>query len=195
MLISRDGSHNPYTNSVISFATIENKDKFFTERNVRKRMIGVYGEFRAAYKSIAYLTVTGRNDWSSTLPVENRSYFYPSVSGSFAFTELLPANNILSWKDSCIMGTVGKDADPYMLATLMRPVATVNQNFRTVGVEWTAGNPNLKPEIQTAYELGAELLSSSMVVYTSITRIIILKLKIRYAHLVWDSQPVISSLI
>ena len=150
--------YNPYTNSVISFATIENKDKFFTERNVRKRMIGVYGEFRAAYKSIAYLTVTGRNDWSSTLPVENRSYFYPSVSGSFAFTELLPANNILSFgKIRASWAQVGKDADPYMLATLMRPVATVNQNFRTVGVEWTAGNPNLKPEIQTAYELGAEL--------------------------------------
>ena len=97
-------------------------------------MIGVYGEFRAAYKSIAYLTVTGRNDWSSTLPVENRSYFYPSVSGSFAFTELLPANNILSFgKIRASWAQVGKDADPYMLATLMRPVATVNQNFRTVG--------------------------------------------------------------
>lgn len=153
--------YNPYTNSVISFAVIENTDKFFTESNTRKRMVGMYGEFRAAYKSIAYLTVTGRNDWSSTLPTNNRSYFYPSVSGSFAFTELLPANKILTFgKVRASWAQVGKDADAYMLSTLMRPVATIStdsQDFRTVGLQWTAGNPNLKPEIQTSYELGAEL--------------------------------------
>lgn len=124
-------------------------------------MVGMYGEFRAAYKSIAYLTVTGRNDWSSTLPTNNRSYFYPSVSGSFAFTELLPANKILTFgKVRASWAQVGKDADAYMLSTLMRPVATIStdsQDFRTVGLQWTAGNPNLKPEIQTSYELGAEL--------------------------------------
>ena len=108
--------YNPYTNSVVSFAVIENSDKFFTESNTRKRMVGLYGEFRAAYKSIAYLTITGRNDWSSTLPIKNRSYFYPSVSGSFAFTELLPANNILTFgKIRASWAQVGKDADPYMV--------------------------------------------------------------------------------
>jgi len=153
--------YNPYTNSVVSFAVIENSDKFFTESNTRKRMVGLYGEFRAAYKSIAYLTITGRNDWSSTLPIKNRSYFYPSVSGSFAFTELLPANNILTFgKIRASWAQVGKDADPYMLSTLMRPVASIYQDsgkFRSVGLQWTAGNPDLKPEIQTSYELGTEL--------------------------------------
>ena len=74
-------------------------------------MVGVYGEARAAYKNIAYLTVTGRNDWSSTLPYENRSYFYPSVSGSFVFTELIPQNDILTFgKLRGSLARVGKDA-------------------------------------------------------------------------------------
>ena len=51
--------------------------------------MGVYGELRAAYKNIAYLTVTGRNDWTSTLPVANRSYFYPSVTLSGIVTEMV----------------------------------------------------------------------------------------------------------
>lgn len=64
---------------------------------LKKRLVGAYGEFRASYKNIAYLTVTGRNDWSSTLPIDNRSYFYPSVSGSFVFTELPPKNDVLTF--------------------------------------------------------------------------------------------------
>ncbi|MCL2502836.1 MAG: SusC/RagA family TonB-linked outer membrane protein, partial [Bacteroidales bacterium] len=75
---------------LISFNNMAANTKFFSDRTIRKRMVGAYGEFRVGYKSIAYLTVTGRNDWSSTLPKENRSYFYPSVSGSLVFTELLP---------------------------------------------------------------------------------------------------------
>lgn len=57
-------------------------------------MVGGYGEVGVSYKNIAYLTATGRNDWSSTLPVETRSYFYPSVSGSVVFTELIPKTKL-----------------------------------------------------------------------------------------------------
>ena len=72
---------------------------------------------------LIYLTVTGRNDWSSTLPVNNRSYFYPSVSGSFVFTELLPKNNVLSFgKIRGSWARVGKDADAYSLGYYMYPV-------------------------------------------------------------------------
>src|SRR5665647_2257152 len=67
------------TLGTISFSNIVDAQKYFSERNIKKRLVGVFGEFRASYKNIAYLTVTGRKDWSSTLPLENRSYFYPSV--------------------------------------------------------------------------------------------------------------------
>src|SRR5690606_29598455 len=87
------GFSTPGTNSLNS---IDRANKFFTDNTTRRRLVGAYGEIAVSYKDIVYLTATGRNDWSSTLPVENYSYFYPSVSGSFVFTQLLPRNNILS---------------------------------------------------------------------------------------------------
>jgi ferric enterobactin receptor len=146
------------TAGTISFANIANENKFFTESNSLKRLIGVYGEFRAAYKNIAYLTVTGRNDWSSTLPIENRSYFYPSVSGSFVFTEVMPKNDILSFgKIRASWAQVGKDASAYATNTYMWSPAAVSDGFIGIGNNWTRGNPYLKPEIQTSWEVGAEM--------------------------------------
>ncbi|WP_431209702.1 hypothetical protein ACQ86N_26655 [Puia sp. P3] len=81
----------------ISLNTISSTNKQFTDNTTRKRLVGVYGEAGVNYKSIAFLTVTGRNDQSSTLAIQNNSYFYPSVSGSFVFTELLPPSRILSF--------------------------------------------------------------------------------------------------
>jgi len=146
------------TQGTISFSNIVDDQKFFTERNVDKRLVGVFGEFRASYKSIAYLTVTGRNDWSSTLPIANRSYFYPSVSGSFVFTELLPKNDILSFgKIRASWAQVGKDADAYATNTYLWAPQVVSGQFVGTGNSWTGGSPNLVPEIQTSTEFGAEL--------------------------------------
>lgn len=142
----------------ISFGNILSENKFFTESTSLKRLIGLYGEFRASYKDIAYLTVTGRNDWSSTLPVENNSYFYPSVSGSFVFTELLPKNDFLSFgKIRGSWAQVGKDADPYSTNTYMWDATIVNGNFTGIGNSWTGGSSVMKPEIQTSWEVGTEL--------------------------------------
>ena len=146
------------TAGTISFANIVDDQKFFTERNLTKRLVGVFGEFRASYKSIVYLTVTGRNDWSSTLPIANRSYFYPSVSGSFVFTELLPKNDILSFgKIRLSWAQVGKDADAYATNTYLWAPQIVSGQFVGTGNSWTGGSPNLVPEIQTSTEFGAEL--------------------------------------
>jgi hypothetical protein len=146
------------TEGTISFGNIINTNKFFTDTKSKKHLIGAFGEFRANYRNIAYLTVTGRNDWSSTLPVENRSYFYPSVSGSLVFTELIPENNILSFgKLRASWAEVGKDADAYATNTYLWPPQTVSGSFVGTGNSWTGGSPNLKPEIQKSYELGTEL--------------------------------------
>jgi ferric enterobactin receptor len=148
--------YNFLTTSSISFANIASTNQFFTDATVQKRLVGVYGEFRAAYKNIAYLTVTGRNDWSSTLPEKNQSYFYPSVSGSFVFTELLPKNNILSYgKVRASVAQVGKDANPYATATYLA-TAIIDGSYVGVGNYYNAGNPDLKPEIQTSWEVGGE---------------------------------------
>ena len=145
------------TPGTISFSNISNERKFFTDGSSQRRMVAVYGEFRASYKSIAYITVTGRNDWSSTLPANSRSYFYPSVSGSFVFTELLPKNGILSFgKIRGSWAQVGKDANVYAtLSYLENPIK--HGSFVGVGNSYYGGNANLVPEIMTSWEVGAEM--------------------------------------
>ncbi len=149
--------YNFVTPGTVSFTNIADGNKFFNDATTQKRLVGVYGEARASYKSLAYLTFTGRNDWSSTLPLDNRSYFYSSVSGALVFTELLPKNDILSFgKVRASWAQVGKDADPY--ATLTYLEKPINYGGLTgVGNVYTKGNSILKPEIQTAWEIGAEL--------------------------------------
>ena len=149
--------YNFVTAGTISFTNIADTDQFFREATVRKRLVGVFGEFRASWNNIAYLTVTGRNDWSSTLPVENRSYFYPSVSGSVVFTELIPKNPTLTFgKIRASWAEVGKDANAYATNTyLVNPIQY--GSFTGVGNNYVKGNSFLKPEIQDAWEVGTEL--------------------------------------
>ncbi|HWJ27731.1 MAG TPA: SusC/RagA family TonB-linked outer membrane protein, partial [Flavisolibacter sp.] len=139
-----------------SFNTISTTNKFFTDATTRRRLVGAYGEFGISYKDLAYITATGRNDWSSTLPIANQSYFYPSISGSFLFTNLLPRNSILSFgKFRASWARVGKDANPYALNTYENPPITIG-NFTGIGNQYYAGNPNLIPEIQNSWEVGGE---------------------------------------
>ena len=65
--------YNFETEGTISFNNISTTNQFFKDNTSRHRMVGLYGEARASYKSIAYLAVTGRNDLSSTLPYQSRS--------------------------------------------------------------------------------------------------------------------------
>lgn len=140
----------------ISFANIATTNKFFTDGLSQKRLVGAYGEFGVAYRNIAYLTATARNDWSSTLPIDNWSYFYPSLSGSFVFTELLPRNTILSFgKVRASWARVGKDANPYATNTYLNPSISIG-GYTGVGNQYYAGNPDLIPEIQNSWEVGGE---------------------------------------
>lgn len=140
-----------------SFDNINSNNKQFQSAQSRKRLMGLYGEARVGYKSMAYLSVTGRNDWSSTLPIDNRSYFYPSVTGSFVFTEVIPKNNVLSFgKIRASWAEVGKDTNPYELTTTLWP----SLNFLGglgVGNHWQRGNTVLKPEKTRSWEIGADI--------------------------------------
>lgn len=141
-----------------SYANATNDNKQFSHGGYKKRLAGVFGEFRASWKNLLYLTVTGRNDWTSTLPLENRSYFYPSVSGSFVFTELLPKNDILSFgKLRVSWAKVGKDTGAYETNTALWPVNTYLNGIVGVGNNWQRGNPYLKPEMTKSTEIGLEL--------------------------------------
>ena len=146
-----------------SYANTDQSYKSFSHGSSLKRLIGVFGEFRASWKNTVFLTVTGRNDWTSTLPVENRSYFYPSVSGSVIFTQPLQDAGILSddilsfGKIRASWAKVGKDTGVYETATALWPVGTYLGGLIGIGNNWERGNPYLKPEMTRSTELGIEL--------------------------------------
>jgi TonB-linked SusC/RagA family outer membrane protein len=141
----------------INFTNIAPTNQFFKDAVTKKRLVGAYGEVGISYKDFAFLTATGRNDWSSTLPVENRSYFYPSLSGSLVFTQLLPGIPYLSFgKVRGSWARVGKDANPYSTLTYLNSPINYG-SFVGVGNQYTSGNPFLLPEIQDSWEIGGEL--------------------------------------
>ncbi|HZH74252.1 MAG TPA: TonB-dependent receptor, partial [Mariniphaga sp.] len=122
-----------------------------------KNMYGYYGEVKVDYRGIAQFSATGRNDHSSTLPVENRSYFYPSFSSGIIFTELFQApENIISFgKLRANWARVGKDAPLYRLSNWYTSMPHPDNGY---GVDPTrSSNPNLEPEMTTSWEVGADL--------------------------------------
>jgi TonB dependent receptor len=122
---------------------------------VQKRLQGVFGEFTLNYDDWLYLTATGRNDWTSTLPKQSRSFFYSSLSGSFVFTELLPKNKVLSFgKLRGSYAETAKDIPPYQTQSVYTAQLTSGGGF---AYGFTNNNPGIVPERQKTYEFGTEL--------------------------------------
>lgn len=141
-----------------SFDNIVDENRKFQDVHSKKRLYGFFGELRAAYKNMLFLNITGRNDWTSTLPIENHSYFYPSVGGSFVFTELLEDKSVLEFgKIRASWARVGKDASPYVTNTYLWPSREFLGGIVGTGNNWERGNPFLKPEMTNSFEVGAEM--------------------------------------
>ncbi|SIT94475.1 SusC/RagA family TonB-linked outer membrane protein [Pontibacter indicus] len=124
----------------------------------QRRLVGAWGSFNASYNDVLFLTLTGRNDWSSTLPVQNNSFFYPSAGMSLVFTELEPfqgLKNVLSFgKLRASIAQVGKDARPYSIRPFYETAMTTGGGFR---YGFTGPSLDLRPEMTTSYEFGTEL--------------------------------------
>jgi TonB-linked SusC/RagA family outer membrane protein len=155
------------TNNVKVFAPGYN---YISKRN----LIGVFGNLTLGYDNFLYLDVVARNEWSSTLPAENRSFFYPGASLSFIFSELL------GLKDSKTMNygklrvgasKTARDPLPYQTQQTFQ-LAAFGDGFTGTGgseaitfpfgslpgfeTNFLIANTNLKPEFTTEYELGLE---------------------------------------
>lgn len=148
--------------NIDGFRSLANTTNIFTsESGIQRRLVGVFADAKIEYDGTYFLTITGRNDWSSTLPEENRSFFYPSASLGYVFTESLglSENNILPFgKLRFSWAQVGKDAPPYSIGQYFEG----SSNFPFGGVggfskDTQAGDSELKPEITTSYELGTDL--------------------------------------
>ncbi|MEQ8808142.1 MAG: TonB-dependent receptor, partial [Imperialibacter sp.] len=119
----------------------------------------LFGSFQVGYNNYLFLDVTGRNDWSSTLPASNNSFFYPSVSLSGVITEMLGIKSpVLSFgKLRASWAQVGNDADPYLLQQVFSPTGLWDGAIPKFAESKEIANSSLKPEITTGIELGADL--------------------------------------
>jgi TonB-linked SusC/RagA family outer membrane protein len=123
----------------------------------KKRINSLYGTANLNYKDYVYLDITARNDWSSTLPAGNNSYFYPSVGLNGNLKSIFGLPEVIS--QAQLRGSwakVGNDTGPYALKNTYNYAAPWGSNYALVG---TGGllNPNLKPEIITTYEFGTAM--------------------------------------
>jgi TonB-linked SusC/RagA family outer membrane protein len=143
---------------------------------LKQRYYAFFTDITLDYKNFASLNLVGRNDISSTLPANNRSYFYGGVNGSFVFTEALHlSKNVLNFgKVRAGYTKVGNEASPYQTAGFYQINAILGgaTNPSNVGLPFTPANgsvynivtqsnlltnANLKPEFITELELGTEL--------------------------------------
>ena len=121
----------------------------------QKRTISGFGSVTFDWNRYLYLTATGRNDWTSTIPRPNNSFFYPSVSTSFIFTDAFPSlGRFMTGKLRAAYAGVGKDARPYADRPALLSATTAYGGFR---YDFTGPNPLLKPEFARSYEVGTEL--------------------------------------
>ncbi|WP_372932387.1 SusC/RagA family TonB-linked outer membrane protein [Mariniphaga sediminis] len=127
---------------------------FTSEREVQ----GIFAAANLSYKDYLFLGVTGRNDWSSTLPSNNRSYFYPSVSLGLTLNEALNIkSDILSHAQlRTSWAQVGSDTGPYQLDLTYSTLQYGGKAFFTPS--GTLPPFDLKPEITTSYEIGTDLM-------------------------------------
>ena len=149
-IINGTGYRNPDLDNINNLEDIK-----ATQYLSRKRLVGVFADVKFDYKSIVFLGLTGRNDWSSTLPKSNNSFFYPSVSLGIDLSKFLHSDNILSYgKLRASWAQVGKDAPPQRLTAVLKSTHTIGGGFK---YDYYAGNPNLKPETTESWEVGTDL--------------------------------------
>lgn len=119
----------------------------------RKAINSVYGAGQISFDEKIFIDITGRNDWSSTLPFANNSFFYPSVSSSFLLNELFTLPQAVSFaKVRASWAQVGNDTRPYQTARYYDRV--FSNSFTNPS---TLFNADLKPEITASYEFGLDL--------------------------------------
>lgn len=118
-----------------------------------KKVNSLYGLASFSFKDQIFLDLTGRNDWSSTLPVEYNSFFYPSVNTSFILSEIFDLGNAFDYlKYRFSFAKVGNDTDPYKTSKYYNQSAFPSSAVTPT----TLYNAHFKPEITTSYETGIE---------------------------------------
>jgi len=139
-----------------NFVSINNTNLRSSRTTIeQRRLVGAFAQAVIDYKKYLFITMTGRNDWTSTIPTERNSFFYPGVSTSFVFSDAFPRiGNFMTGKLRAAYAAVGKDARPYAYRPSLEYKST---SFGGYGYGFTGPNLELKPEFAKSYEFGADL--------------------------------------
>jgi TonB-linked SusC/RagA family outer membrane protein len=127
-----------------------------------RRLLAVYADLSFSYKDFLFVNAGGRNDWSSTLPVENNNYFYPFANVSLVVSDIVGLPGVINmFKIRGAAAKVGSDPTPYNTQTnyaIGVPFTTATGvKTNRASLSSVLGNPNLKPEFTTEFEGGFEL--------------------------------------
>src|SRR6267378_3218615 len=121
----------------------------------QRRLVSAFGKAVVDYKNFWFLTVTGRNDWTSTMPPGAASFFYPSISTSFVFSDAFPSiGRFMTGKIRAAYAEVGKDAKPYAYRPALQNKTT---SYGGYGYNFWGPNLGLRPEFAKSWEIGAEV--------------------------------------
>ncbi|MDO3694663.1 SusC/RagA family TonB-linked outer membrane protein [Wenyingzhuangia sp. chi5] len=119
-----------------------------------KQVNSIYGFTQIGYKNYLFLDATARNDWSSALPAENRSFFYPSIGLSGVISDMIEMPEPITYvKLRASYAQVGNDTNPYQTSPQL---SYIGGNGGMLYGQSTAANPDLKPEISSSSEFGAD---------------------------------------
>lgn len=123
----------------------------------KRRLQAISASLELSYSNMAFLTFRARNDWSSTLPIDNNRYFYPGIEGSFILSELpfikAQSETFSYLKLRTSIAQVGKDAPALSIYPALETTSTTAGGYR---YGFTGPNLNLRPEMNTAWEVGLE---------------------------------------
>jgi TonB-linked SusC/RagA family outer membrane protein len=139
-----------------NFVSINNTNIRTSRTSIaQRRLVSGFGQLALDYNKYLYLTVTGRNDWTSTIPQGANSFFYPSISSSFVFSDAFPSiGRYMTGKLRAAYAEVGKDARPYAYRPSLEFKTT---SYGGYGYGFTGPNLDLKPEFARSYEIGTEM--------------------------------------
>jgi len=151
--------------SSLNSGGVLSKRNFFALSNVatiqststasEKRINSIYGFSQIGFRNYLFLDLTARNDWSSTLPAANRSFFYPSVGISGVLSDMFTLPETISFaKLRASYAKVGNDTDPYQTSSRL---SYIGGNGGMLYSQTTAANPNLRPEMSSSVEFGGEV--------------------------------------
>lgn len=145
--------------TIYNFFNLGNAAVLNTTHNLREyRLMGFFGEATLDFKNYLYLTLTGRNDITSTLSAENRSFFYPSASLSYVFSDHVKLPQVVTnGRVRLSYARLGKDASEYATSSGFGTYGSLPAGYTGLTISSNLGNPTLRPEFTDTYEAGLEM--------------------------------------